>query len=168
MQSCLQISLRAKRKRPRKKIPKLCRGMPMLIGISKACQSQVQTTQMTVGEWGQLSALSWVLGALCSATNSESWVQLALEEDLNPPPERGIPPIWESPDHIYSHYPALSTWRKACQGVSTVPGSELIMRLASLSGCPREDKGKVAHLALSSRFLRTFPHATSFLLDLGV
>lgn len=35
MQSCLQIYLRAKHKKPRKMIRKLCRGMPMPICISK-------------------------------------------------------------------------------------------------------------------------------------
>lgn len=48
MQSGLQIYLRAKHKKPRKKIPKLCRGMPMLTGISKVYQRQAQATQMTV------------------------------------------------------------------------------------------------------------------------
>lgn len=165
MQSGLQIYLRAKHKKPRKKIPKLCRGMPMLTGISKVYQRQAQATQMTVWERGQL----WVLGALRSATNSElsSACFGGGSECTSRVRHPTHQPVWESPNHSYS--PPLTTWGKDWQGVSTVPESELIVWLAFLSGCPKEDIGRVwAHLALSSSFLRTLPHATSLSLELGV
>lgn len=161
--STAAIYLKAKCKTLRKNIPKLCKGMPVLVVISKEYQSQVRATQMSMGEWEQVS---WVpcrfrkLSSSCFGGGSEPTSRVRHPTHQS---------IWESPNHTYLQRPPLSTWRRACQNISTVPHNELVIWLAFHSGYPREDKGRVwTHLALSNRFLRAFHHAISLSLGLGV
>lgn len=120
---------------------------------------------------GRMRATWLSVEALHPATNSESWVQLALEKDLNPPPEQDISPLslFENVQLRLIHTVFLWALKEKLARAfyfSRERDGYLISFYFQLS---QRSRGRVwAHLALSRRVLRTLPHSTSLSLELEV